>query len=120
MTKDIRFFKQDGKWYADIPNHTLEENEMVMGTDNVLDIMSSGYNDVMIIVSDTLPDYMYLLKLSRTSHDDNGAWYNVYGNTIDVLGEVWICNVTHDIFGEHPENIYVINILNEDCFNREW
>ena len=28
--KTIRFFKQDSRWYADIPNHTLEENEMVL------------------------------------------------------------------------------------------
>ena len=24
--------------------------------------------------------------------------------------EVWICNVTHDVFGEHPEHIYITKI----------
>jgi len=40
-----RFFKQDGKWYADVPNHML-----------------------------------------------------------------WLCNVTHDVFGEHPNSIFVNKI----------
>ena len=31
MEAKLRFFKQDKKWYADVPNHTLDENEMVMG-----------------------------------------------------------------------------------------
>jgi hypothetical protein len=23
---------------------------------------------------------------------------------------VWLCNVTHDVLGEHPENLYIIDI----------
>ena len=45
MEKKVRFFKQDNKWYADIPNHTLEDNEMVMGADIALDYVSEGKED---------------------------------------------------------------------------
>lgn len=37
MKTEVRFYKENGKWYADIPNHTKEENEMVMGSDDALD-----------------------------------------------------------------------------------
>ena len=48
-----------------------------------------------------------------TNHDDDGAFYSVEANTTLYRGkltEIWICNVTHDVFGEHPEDIYVYNI----------
>ena len=32
-----RFFKLNSRWYADVPNHTLEENEMVCGADTLLE-----------------------------------------------------------------------------------
>ena len=25
--------------------------------------------------------------------------------------ELWICNVTHDVLGEHPESIYIHEIV---------
>ena len=41
MQKTVRFFKigagQQMGWYADVPNHTLEENEMVSGSDTILE-----------------------------------------------------------------------------------
>ena len=27
----LKFFKYNNRWYADVPNHTLDENEMVAG-----------------------------------------------------------------------------------------
>ena len=36
MTTTLRFFKLDNRWYADVPNHTLAENEMVAGSDDFL------------------------------------------------------------------------------------
>ena len=41
MTKTIRFFKisegPERGWFADVPNHTLAENEMVAGCDLFLE-----------------------------------------------------------------------------------
>lgn len=122
MEKIVRFFKQDNKWYADISNHTLEENEMVMGADIALDFLSNGKSEVKLTLSDTYPGYNAPLCLYRHTHDDEGAYYGVDGllfmDFIDNFAqeyighkpEVWICNVTHDVFGEHPERIYVLKL----------
>ena len=129
MEKEIRFFKQDSKWYADVPNHSLEENEMVMGADIALDYISNGKEEVLLTVTDEYPGYNAPLELTRKEHDDEGAYYTVSGllfldfmiSCSEMSGnmpmreefkpEIWICNVTHDIFGEHPKNIYVLKIV---------
>lgn len=126
MTKKVKFFKQDGNWYADIPNHTLAENEMVMGADVALDFISKGGDVVYLTLSDDDNSHP-LLILHLTLHDDEGATYVPYGplynefvnqifNGNSVSEEfpltVWICNVTHDVFGEHPEYIYVTKVDN--------
>ena len=119
MITKLRFFKQNNKWYADVPGHSLEDNEMVLGADVALDAMSIGADEVTLILSDTKPGD-YLLKMTRDEHDDDGAWYTFSGplytavmtSLIDAYGltenKIWICNVTHDVFGEHPEEIYLI------------
>lgn len=122
MQKKIRFFKQDNKWYADIPNHTLEDNEMVMGADIALDFVSNGKSEVFITVSDEYPGWNTPLTFRLREHDDEGAYYDVDGHLLmrflEETGEafsgskpeIWICNVTHDVFGEHPERIYLLEI----------
>lgn len=122
MEKRIKFFKQDNKWYADVPNHTLEENEMVMGSDMALDYLSNGKNEVFITVTDTDPGWNAPLIFHRKEHDDDGAYYTMSGilfmdfldnfaqELIGTRPEIWICNVTHDVFGEHPEHIYVLKV----------
>ena len=122
MEKVLRFFKQDGKWYADVPNHTLEENEMVMGADVALDYLSNGKSEVKLTLSDEYPGWNAPLVLHRKDHDDEGAYYGVSGllfmDFLDNVAqhlygtrpEVWICNVTHDVFGEHPERIYLLKV----------
>lgn len=122
MERRLRFFKQDNKWYADIPNHTLEENEMVMGSDTALDYLSNGKNEVFITVTDTDPGWNAPLIFHRKEHDEDGAYYTMSGilfmdfldnfaqELIGTRPEIWICNVTHDVFGEHPERIYVLKV----------
>ena len=106
MKTVLKFFKQDGKWYADVPNHTLEENEMVMGSDVMLEMFANGATGLNITLSDDdISDSFITLK--RKEHDDDGAWYTVFGTDFE---DVWICNVTHDVLGEHPENIYISKI----------
>ena len=45
MQKSVRFFKVNegpqAGWYADVPNHTLEDNEMVAGSDEFLEAVNS-------------------------------------------------------------------------------
>ena len=122
MEKKIRFFKQDDKWYADIPNHTLEDNEMVMGADIALEYLANGKTEIYLTVTDENPGWNAPLILHRGEHDDEGAYYGVSGILLmDFLDnfapmpigykpEIWICNVTHDVFGEHPEHIYLLKV----------
>ena len=128
MERVVKFFKQDNKWYADIPNHTLEENEMVMGADIALEYLAEGRTELFITLTDEYPGWNVPIELKRKDHDDEGAYYTVSGllfmdfmitcseqlSNMRPLGgfrpEVWICNVTHDVFGEHPEHIYITKI----------
>ena len=121
MMKTIRFYKNsDGPqngWYADIPNHTLEDNEMVAGSDTFLEEVNSlldGHGEVNITVSDDNSTNGIIAKLIMKSHDDCGAEYILTGplaQQYDAVGfELWICNVTHDVFGEHPKSIYIHEI----------
>ena len=58
MEKTIRFFKinegiNEG-WYADVPGHTLEENQMVSGSDTFLEEVDSilgGRGEVAVTVA---------------------------------------------------------------------
>lgn len=112
MVKDLRFFKQDGKWYADVPNHTLDENEMVMGADSLLDIISDGKDEVTITFGDAY-NSNEIIGLEQVSHDEEGAEYVVVNAPYGIadIGQVmWICNVTHDVLGEHPKMLSILRI----------
>ena len=123
METKLRFFKQDNKWYADVPNHTLEENEMV--ADTVLDLIADNKDEVILTLSDE-DDKHSMLTMTIKEHDSEGAYYTISGFlynkfldlfdlesssvAFDITNEVWVCNVTHDIFGTHTNNIYVLNV----------
>ena len=71
----VRFFKissgpQTG-WYADVPNHTLAENEMVAGSDTFLeavDNMTDRDSEVHITCSDDNAAGSFLAKLVMKNH----------------------------------------------------
>ena len=125
METKLRFFKQDNKWYADVPNHTLDENEMVIGSDIVLDLIADNKDEVILTLSDE-DDKHSMLTMTIKEHDSEGAYYTISGFlynkfldlfdlesssvAFDITNEVWVCNVTHDIFGTHTNNIYVLNV----------
>lgn len=123
MNKTIRFFKisegNNAGWYADVPGHTLEENEMVSGSDTFLeevDAMLGGRGEVTIDVSTSMDVSAdpFLAKLNMRSHNQWGATYVLGGRMAEQYGatgfELWICNVTHDVLGEHPKAIYILDI----------
>lgn len=125
METKLRFFKRDKKWYADVPNHTLEENEMIMGSDTALDLMSDNKDEIVLTLSDE-DDEHSILTMTMKEHDSEGAYYTLSGFLYnkfldlfaldsstppsDITNEIWICNVTHDVFGSHPKNIYLLKI----------
>lgn len=78
MEKTIKFYKENNRWYADIPNHTQDENEMVMGADYILDMLAENRYILFITVSDEESPHT-LLHFNMKSHDDAGAYYQVSG-----------------------------------------
>lgn len=123
MNKTIRFFKIDeginNGWYADVPGHTLEENQMVSGSDTFLedvDAILGGRGEVSITVSESMDinSAPFMAKLIMRSHNQWGATYVLTGPIAEQYGasgfELWICNVTHDVLGEHPKAIYILGI----------
>ena len=121
MTKTIRFFKisngPEKGWFADVPNHSLAENRMVSGCDiflEVADYLTGGDGEVSIRVSDDNAPGNFQAKLVRKGHDTEGATYALTGPLAKQFhasgAALWICNVTHDVLGEHPETIYLHEI----------
>ena len=104
-----RFFKLNSRWYDDVPNHTLEENEMVCGADSLLEEISRFLNSpqVTLGLGIELCDFPFAI-LTQIEHDSCGATYKVESSLDTDL--VWICNVTHDVLGEHPDKIYINSI----------
>ena len=124
MYKTIRFFKINeginAGWYADVPGHSLEDNQMVAGADDFLE-QADGFlgckGEVTIVVSesfDSASDTPFMAKLLMIDHDEDGASYSFTGpmaEKYDAVGfRMWICNVTHDVLGEHPRCIYIYDI----------
>lgn len=105
------FHKDAGGWYAEVPTHTRSENAMVAGADIVVGRMAQGDNTVEVkfrtIESCTKPDPIFVMK--RFLHDRFGGTYFVHGVTA-IPFPAWLCCVTHDVTGEHPERIYVHEI----------
>lgn len=101
-----RFFKLNSRWYADVPNHTLDENEMVCGADSLLEEISKFLNspEVTLDLDIESSDFPFA-TLIRIEHDDDGATYKVESSLNTEL--IWICNVTHYVLGEHPERIFI-------------
>ena len=121
MLKTIRFYKiatgPEKGWYADIPNHTLAENEMVAGSDTFLeavDQLTGRDGEVLITCSDNNESGSFIAKLLLKNHNQWGATYILTGLLAEkykaVGFELWICNVTHDVLGEHPCSIYIHGI----------
>ena len=106
----LKFFKYNNRWYADVPNHTMEENEMVAGADQLLSELCTkcGFHDSISLDIDIAPKQP-LITLKMIEHDSCGATYSVKSHMKFELDTkiVWICNVTHDVLGEHPEIIYI-------------
>ena len=114
MTITLRFYKFIVWWFADVKGHTMAENRMVSGADTFLEKVSEGHKEIWLDISAEIvkPDYLY--GFSLVSHDENGAEYQVIASADEELvplgTRVWICDVTHDVFGEHTNRIYINSI----------
>ena len=107
---EISFEKYpDGRWFVILPEYQglHDDLEMVDGADKLLDALTEDNLYVNLEVSLTASDFWTKSTLELVSHDECGAYYKVKGcHWFD--GTIWLCNVVHEIFGEHPEEIHFI------------
>ncbi len=96
---------EDGRWFVVLPeyNGMQEDLEMVDGADTFLDFLTTDDRFVTIDLSlDHEPGYACL---ELVDHNSVGGTYQVDGIE-GFYQDVWLCNVMHFVFGEHPETIY--------------
>ena len=110
--KSLRFYRSGTEWFADVPQHTKAENQMVAGADTLLDQVSNGADEVFVVLSSDIPNPgEWKLHLHLVEHDKYGATYKVKAAGQDGTQLAWLCNVTHTVFGgEHPTDIYIHSI----------
>lgn len=97
---------EDGRWFVALPEYDgdQEDLEMVEGSDKFLDILTTDNMYVNLNVSiEENPD-MYHLHLVK--HDEYGGTYEVMNHGHFLHKDIWLCNVVHFIFGQHPEDIW--------------
>lgn len=108
---EISFEKYpDGKWFVIMPEYQglHDDLEMVDGADKLLDALTEDNLYVNLEVT-TKPEYFICSTLKLISHDECGATYDVL-DCPWFEGTIWLCNVVHEIFGEHPEEIFFMVI----------
>ena len=104
--------KENGKWYAIVPEwpYDHEELEMVDGADDLLDSLTTDGRLVSLEVETEEPTIGDYVTFTLTDHDDYGGTYVSQDSQVEVQ-KIWLCNVAHFVFdGEHPEVLYIINL----------
>jgi len=125
--KRIRFIKEVGLWYADLPEFleqglgTKNNLLMVDGADTFLDLLSGNGEEVTLDISETeFADYQAKLGkirwgknqelLDGMGHEpvEYGAYYEVNElNEKAFSHRLWLCPVTEYVFGRYPEEMWV-------------
>lgn len=98
---------EDGRWYVVLPEYEgdHEDLEMVENSDKMLDALTTDGMYATLDVSLEEPADGDYFSMEMESHDDFGAFYNVEGCPL-FSGTIWLCNVVHSVFREHPDTLY--------------
>ena len=110
--RELRFYRMGDEWFADVPQHTRAENQMVAGADTILSELAGGADEVRVVLSSDIANPCpWKLHLHLVEHDKFGATYKVAESGSQGTRLAWLCNVMHTVFGgEHPTDIYVHSI----------
>lgn len=110
-----KFYKEENIWYIDLPNYPYDKSDlaMVMGADDMLDIISNNGKTVFLNISNSDDEnhveYSNKLEYLRDAKDEmgQGAFYVMKNcDNKDVMLEIWLCDVTKFVFGDFPKIIY--------------
>ena len=108
---ELTFLKDDFGWYADVPTHTRGQNAMVAGSDKLLDAVAFGKRKLVVgfrFVEDHNRNPLFSMRRITHGHGVGGT-YLISGITA-IPFPAWICDVCHDVTGEHPKRIFVYQI----------
>ena len=103
---EITFEKwEDGKWYIQYPEYDGDQEDLEM-IGNAAELLDEMTTDGLYVTLDVnLEEVQYYCKLKLISHDEIGGTYEVL-NFKNFTEDVWLCNVVHYLYGEHPNEIY--------------
>lgn len=125
--KRIRFIKEIGLWYADLPEFleqglgTKNNLLMVDGADTFLDLLS-GSGDMITLDISLAKFEGYYAKLEKVGIGKNKELldavghepveYGTYYEVCELDGEsfshrLWLCPVTEYVFGSYPKGMWV-------------
>lgn len=124
VRKTLSFYKKRTCWYAEVPEHTEPQNQMVSGADDMCELLSDGHKRVTIdfvygnVPASELPSECKVV-LSKVEQSNYGATYALVtkGAVADAAfpTEVWLCNVTKTVCGgSHPTSMGILTIRPND------
>lgn len=98
---------EDGRWYVVYPEYEgpFEDLEMVENADKMLDALTTDGLYAALEISEEEPFEEDGFTLFMEAHDNDGAFYNVVGCD-KFTGTIWLCNVVHEFFEDHPQKLY--------------
>lgn len=106
----LTFVKLCNKWYIDLPSYEgeLPELQMVAGADDLLQEIankSDKTNQVTIEIVENRKESDIQLDLVELTQ--SGGTYKVHSteNQFETK-QLWLCNVTKFVFGDHPKEIF--------------
>ena len=119
--KSLSFYKKRTCWYAEVPEHTEAQNQMVSGADMMCETMACGHKRVTI-------DFLYgeeykpssvkcLACLDKIGQTAYGATYRLSSESggVPLPDTAWLCNVTKTVCGgNHPTHIYITDVRPND------
>jgi hypothetical protein len=115
-----KFYKEEnGSWFIALPEWSGDKSalQMVLGADYMLDIMAQGQKEILVRFStEGFPGSSPIIRqclgfpgdADMGDTDMGGATYYLesYNGTTYKL-DLWLCDVTHFVFGEFPGIIYI-------------
>ena len=102
----MRFYKEEGLWYADVKGWPGPKGMLLMvdGADTFLDYLSNNGNEISLDLS-LDPKQGYDVLNYRYPHPGNdGAYYSTQMSEDEHI--LWLCGVTEFVFGFMPEEVW--------------
>ena len=109
--KSFKFYKEyNNRWYVDLPEWTgsKDELEMIMGADDMLNIISQGEDTILLTISLEPFEESNTLEKIEDTPGIGGAFYLMKSyKGLEYNLKLWLCEVTRFVFGIIPENLYI-------------